>query len=152
MKMKVQSLLVSSLILAALPLQAGEYQSGYTSESRCFKSEYREEYIPGNQSSPSYVKFFKDKFAVPCGPSQWRTLGRYRQYQPDWQTRRNHGWVTLSNNHNSKKTGRSCSAASTTTGGLVGGGIAAALSKKEAYGWSVPLGAVLGMGITNANC
>ena len=41
---------------------------------------------------------------------------------------------------------------SATAGGLLGGGLAAALSKKDAYGWSVPLGAVLGMGIANADC
>ena len=40
------------------------------------------------------------------------------------------------------------------TGGLIGGGLAAAISKKDAYGWSMPLGAALGMGmgIANADC
>ena len=41
---------------------------------------------------------------------------------------------------------------STTLGGLIGGGIAASLSKRDAYGWSIPLGAVLGAGIGNAEC
>tara|TARA_Y100001978_G_scaffold41463_1_gene36967 strand:- start:127 stop:234 length:108 start_codon:yes stop_codon:yes gene_type:complete len=35
---------------------------------------------------------------------------------------------------------------------LIGGGLAAAMSKKDAYAWSIPLGAVLGMGIANADC
>ena len=38
------------------------------------------------------------------------------------------------------------------TGGLIGGGLAAAISKKDAYAWSIPLGAVIGMGIANADC
>lgn len=45
-----------------------------------------------------------------------------------------------------------CSPARTTLGGLLGGGIAAAVSKKNAYGWAVPLGAVLGTGLANATC
>ena len=40
----------------------------------------------------------------------------------------------------------------TTLGGLIGGGLAASLSKRDAYGWSIPLGAVLGASIGNAEC
>lgn len=43
-------------------------------------------------------------------------------------------------------------AAVTTLGGLIGGGIAAVSSKPDAYGWSIPLGAVLGMGLGQAVC
>ena len=45
-----------------------------------------------------------------------------------------------------------CSPARTTLGGLLGGGIAAAVSKKDAWSWSIPLGAVLGTGAANAGC
>lgn len=45
-----------------------------------------------------------------------------------------------------------CSPARTTLGGLLGGGIAAAASKKSAWSWSIPLGAVLGTGAANATC
>lgn len=45
-----------------------------------------------------------------------------------------------------------CSPARTTLGGLLGGGIAAAVSKKDAWSWSIPLGAVLGTGTANATC
>ena len=37
-------------------------------------------------------------------------------------------------------------------GALVGGGIAASLSAVDAYGWSIPLGLVLGKGIANSEC
>ena len=37
-------------------------------------------------------------------------------------------------------------------GFVVGGGFAAAILKKDAYAWSIPLDAVLGMGIANADC
>ena len=39
-----------------------------------------------------------------------------------------------------------------TLGGLLGGGLAASLSKKDAYGWSIPLGAVLGAGLGRSGC
>ena len=39
-----------------------------------------------------------------------------------------------------------------TLGSLVGGGIASAISNKDAYSWSIPLGVVLGGGIGNADC
>ena len=67
-----------------------------------------------------------------------------RYYRPT------HRQVLVSRSYTSS--GGSCSSSSTTAGGLLGGGLAAALSKKDAYGWSVPLGAVLGMGIANADC
>ena len=47
---------------------------------------------------------------------------------------------------------RRCNAARTTLGGLLGGGVAAALSKQDAYGWAIPLGAVLGMGVSQSGC
>ena len=54
--------------------------------------------------------------------------------------------------HSYRTSGESCSSGNATTGGLIGGGLAAAISKKDAFAWSIPLGAVLGMGIANADC
>jgi len=45
-----------------------------------------------------------------------------------------------------------CSPARTTLGGLLGGGIAAAVSKKNAWSWAIPLGAVLGTGAAQVGC
>ena len=39
-----------------------------------------------------------------------------------------------------------------TTGGLIGGGIAAAISEKDAYGWTIPLGVLLGIGVNQEVC
>ena len=51
---------------ACTPAVAGEYQAGYSHERTCFKSEYREEYVPGTEDSPGYVKSWKDRVEVPC--------------------------------------------------------------------------------------
>ena len=144
-------ILIATLLLAA-PFQVKAYESigdrsnrqaydsqkGYAYENKCYRYEYREEYIPGNSMSPGYVRSFNEKVSIPCN---------------------SHGKV--SNHYNHKiKTHTSyvkyapvpkCTG-NTTLGGLIGGGIAASLSKSDAYAWSIPLGAVLGAGIGNAQC
>ena len=118
--------------------EAYDSQKGYAYENKCFRYEYREEYIPGNSMSPGYVKSFNEKVSIPCN-TNGQVLNHYQnkikpqtsyvKYQPA-----------------PKCTGN------TTLGGLIGGGIAASLSKSDAYSWSIPLGAVLGAGIGNAGC
>jgi len=118
--------------------QPYEYQKGYSYEKRCFRFEYRENYIPGTYNSPGYVKSYREKVSVPCGRNK-RTLNHYYNHA-------NSKVKYVNNNPIKRCTG------STTIGGLIGGGLAASLSKKDSYGWSIPLGAVLGAGIGNAGC
>ena len=135
------------MLLTPIGVLADEYQRGYTTQRSCFKEIYREEYVPGTRSSQGYVKSFSDTVEVPCGSSSGYSVRSYNHY-PYRHYRRSNNQGLVSRNHRSP----SCSAGNATTGGLIGGGLAAALSKKDAYGWSVPLGAVLGMGIANADC
>ena len=134
--------LVALLLLSSVPVQADEYQRGYTTQRSCYKETYREEYVAGTRDSKGYVKSFLDKVEVPCTGNSWNSVSR-PQYHHHRYYRPNNRQVSYRN---------SCSSGNATTGGLIGGGLAAALSKKDAYGWSVPLGAVLGMGIANADC
>ena len=92
------------------------------------------QYIPGyynryGQYVGGYVK--NNRRRVPCG---------YTSYEPQYAPRYNEPVYPR------------CNPARTTVGGLLGGGIAAALSKRDAYGWSIPLGAVLGLGAAQATC
>ena len=141
-----------AILMLAAPFQAKSYESigvrgnrqtydsqkGYAYENKCFRYEYREEYIPGNSISPGYVKSFNEKVSSPCNI---------------------HGKVFNNNLHKNKSQtsyvnydpAPKCTG-NTTLGGLIGGGIAASLSKSDAYSWSIPLGAVLGAGIGNAGC
>ena len=118
--------------------KAYESQKGYASENKCFRYEYREYYIPGNSISPGYVTSQNEKIAVPCN-SHSKVLNHY-DHKNEPQT----SYVKY-------KPAPKCTG-STTLGGLIGGGIAASLSKRDAYGWSIPLGAVLGAGIGSAEC
>tara|TARA_B100000214_G_scaffold10092_1_gene7360 strand:+ start:540 stop:977 length:438 start_codon:yes stop_codon:yes gene_type:complete len=136
------------------------HQSGYTTQRTCYKEIYREEYISGNRRSKGYVKSYLDKVEVPCSSLSWITPVRKHRhslnnahYFPHTHRRYNrptHQQVLVSRRY--KPSGGSCSSGITTTGGLIGGGLAAAISKKDAYAWSIPLGAVFGMGIANADC
>ena len=118
--------------------EAYESQKGYAYENKCFRYEYREEYIPGNSMSPGYVKSYREKVSIPCNIK--RNAFNYYHHKNEPQT----SYVKY-------KPAPKC-IGSTTLGGLIGGGIAASLSKSDAYGWSIPLGAVLGAGIGNAEC
>ena len=118
--------------------EAYESQEGYAYENKCFRYEYREKYIPGNSVSPGYVKSYREKVSIPCNRYH-KVFNRYHN-KPEPQT----SYVRY-------KSSPKCTG-STTLGGLIGGGIAASLSKSDAYGWSIPLGAVLGAGIGNAEC
>ena len=112
-------------------------QEGYAYENKCFRYEYREQYIPGNSMFPGHVKSYHEKVSIPCNTSR-KVFNHYQKTVPQ-------------NSYVKYKSFPKCTG-STTLGGLIGGGIAATLSKRDAYGWSIPLGAVLGAGIGNAEC
>ena len=118
--------------------EAYESQKGYVYENKCFRYEYREQYIPGNSMSPGYVKSYNEKVSIPC--NNHRKVFNYYNHKAEPQT----SYVKY-------KPAPKCTA-SRTLGGLIGGGLAASLSKRDAYGWTIPLGAVLGAGIGNAEC
>ena len=147
-KMKI---FIATIILGSIfPLNAYEssreqstqevYESkkGYAYENKCFRYQYREEYIPGNSRSPGYVKSYREKVSIPCNSDQ--NAFNYYHHKNESQA----SYVKY-------KPASKCTG-STTLGGLIGGGIAASLSKSDAYSWSIPLGAVLGAGIGNAGC
>ena len=118
--------------------EAYESQKGYAYENKCFRYEYREKYIPGNSMSPGYVKSYNEKISIPC--NNHHKVFNYYHHKPERQT-----------SYLKYKPAPKCTS-STTLGGLIGGGLAASISKRDAYGWTIPLGAVLGAGIGNAEC
>jgi len=146
MKILVATLLLCSSIPVNAYESIGDYsnrkayesQKGYAYENKCFRYEYKEQYIPGNSMSPGFIKSYHEQVSIPCNsdrnafnnyPHNNEPKTSYIKYEPA-----------------PKCTG------STTLGGLLGGGLAASLSKKDAYGWSIPLGAVLGAGLGHSGC
>ena len=118
--------IAAALLLGSVPTYADEYQAGYSSSRNCFKTEYREEYIPGTADSPGYVQSFHETIEVPCGY--------------DANSLRNGGYTrktTIQYDNNDCTDGK-------IAGGLVGGGLGAAISRGDGRWWAIPLGAVLG--------
>ena len=119
-------LLASLIALTPISVVADEYRAGYSSSQRCYRSEYREEYIPGSEDNPGYVKAWKETIEYPCdnNTATRRTIIE-RQYEVD---------------NNVCTDGK-------IAGALLGGGAAAAMSRGDGRWWAIPLGVVTGSAI-----
>ena len=127
----MKKLILLAILWSSVPAQA--HTTSYTTET-CYKNIVREEYIPPHQShyGEGYINRYYDKVQIPCGVVHHHT----HIQEP----------VAYQNQNTTKCTGN------TTVGALLGGGLSASLSKKDAYGWSVPLGAVLGGSVGHSVC
>ena len=118
-------------LLALTPVSASaEYvdsRSGYAHTQRCYRSEYREEYIPGSEDNPGSVKSWKETIEYPCN-------------EPDTRTRRQVIERVEEIDDNDCTDGK-------VAGAILGGGVGAALSRDEGRWWAIPLGVVTGSAI-----
>ena len=119
--------LAAALLLSSTPLVADEYQAGYSSSRSCYRSEYREEYIPGTEDSPGYVRSWKETIEFPC------ERNRATITTPTRTVVERHYEVEDNDCTDGK-----------IAGGILGGGLAAAISRGEGRWWAIPLGAVVG--------
>ena len=110
-------LLASLIALTPISASADEYQRGYASSKICYRSEYREEYVPGTAANPGYVKSWHDTVEYPCA-------GTTRVIQQD-------------------DDGNDCTDGKV-AGAILGGGAGAALSRDDGRWWAIPLGVVVG--------
>ena len=145
--------LVALLLLSSVPVNAHESQRGYTAQRSCYKETYREEYVAGTRSSQGYVKSFTDRVEVPCSQISRVHHHHHHSSVPTY----NHSGTRYYQPTTSYRVSRSKSSSiacrsSRATGGVLGSGLAASISKKDSWGWSIPLGAVIGLGVGDANC
>ena len=160
--MRIRPLVLTAMLLSPMAAMANVYhhQRGYTTQRTCYKEIYKETYVAGTRSSKGYIRSYLDKVVVPCSSLSWNSPVRkyhhhhnHVHYFPHTHRRYyrpSHHQVLVSRSYRTSV--GSCSSSNATTVGLLGGGLAAAISKKDTYAWSIPLGAVLGMGIANADC
>ena len=116
-----------AVLLALTPVSAfaGEYQQGYSASRTCFKTEYREEYVPGDLDNPGYVKSWNETLEVPC------------------RDRRTYSGPTFHQHTTVEYDTNDCSEG-TLAGGLLGGGLATSISRGKDRWWAIPLGVVGG--------
>ncbi len=115
--MKLVLMTIVSLT-SVMPAYAGEYQPGYSTSQSCTRNEYREEYIPGNQRSPGYVKSWHETIEVPCDSAIQK--------------------------HVQKNTDNNDCSEGSLIGGILGAGLATSSSRGKDRWWAIPAGAVSG--------
>ncbi len=137
MKIALAALIALS---ACTPAIAGESQAGWSNQRTCFKSEYREEYVPGTENDPGYVKSWKETVEVPCENTPTyqedpnSNVGHQSHRHP---TYRRHVTVYEDVDTNDCSDG-------TVVGGLLGGGLAGFGSRGKDRWWAIPTGIVGG--------
>ena len=122
--------LAALLALTPVSTLADEYQPGYSSSKSCYRSEYREEYVPGTEDSPGYVRSWKETIEFPCERNR-ATIRR-----PTRTVVENHYEVDDNDCTDGK-----------IAGGILGGAAGAALSRGDGRWWAIPLGVVAGSAI-----
>ena len=109
------------------------YQGGYAEQEKCYRREYREEYVPGTMNNPGYVRRYNKKVRVACERPQYmpqsspHSFPRYEDSYPQM----------------GRHDDNSCIEGSV-LGGILGGGAGAALSRGDGRWWAIPLGIVGG--------
>ena len=134
MKIALATLLALTPVSTLASPVPNHSQAGYSHERSCFKTEYREEYIPGTEDSPGYVKSWKDTVEVSCKDDH-PDVGWRRHPSPTRPYYRRH--VTVYEDTNDCSDG-------TAAGAILGGGLGAVLSRGEGRWWAIPTGVVTG--------
>ena len=116
-------LLTSLISLGSISPVFADQKAGYSEDRTCYKTEYREEYVPGTLENPGYIRTYNETVEVPC-----RDRGGY--------TRRE----TIEYDTNDCTDGK-------IAGGLLGGAAGAAMSRDDGRWWAIPLGIVVGSAI-----
>ena len=135
MKIALAALLALTPVSALADVNDRSFQAGFSNQRTCHKTEYREEYIPGTEDNPGYVKSWKDTIEVLCEDVSPDVGWRRHPSTPERPYYRRH--VTVYEDTNDCSDGK-------IAGGLLGGGLGAAISQGDGRWWAIPLGAVVG--------
>ena len=138
--------LILATIIALTPTAAlaggpRSSQPGWSHQEKCFKTVYREEYVPGTMRSPGYVKSYKERVKVPCKDRSNRHHhhGRHHHYRRPHRTYR----PAERQDRMSHYDNNSC-VEGTIIGGILGGAAGGTLATKKNWIWSIPAGVVGG--------
>ena len=114
MKKLITSVLALNFIS---PVFASDVIKWETTSQTCWKTVYKEEYVPGTRENPGYVTSSNEYIEVPCEKEK--------------------NVVKEKVDNNDCTDGK-------IAGALLGGGAGAAMSRGDGRWWAIPLGAVVG--------
>ena len=124
-------ILLASLIaltpVSVLAERPDQSQAGYSRTKTCYRSEYREEYVPGTENDPGFVHSWKETIEFPCEPQSGATGTPRRQVVEEY-----------------RKVDENDCTDGKVAGALLGGAAGAAMSRGDGRWWAIPLGAVVG--------
>ena len=124
-------ILLASIIaltpVSVLAERPDEQQAGYSRTKTCYRSEYREEYVPGTENDPGFVHSWKETIEFPCEPQSGATGTPRRQVVEEY-----------------RKVDENDCTDGKVAGALLGGAAGAAMSRGDGRWWAIPLGAVVG--------
>ena len=114
----MKKLITSALALSFIsPVFASDVIKWETTSQTCWKSVYKEEYVPGTRENPGYVTSSNEYIQVPCEKD--KSISKQKVDNNDCTD----GKIA---------------------GALLGGGAGAAMSRGDGRWWAIPLGAVVG--------
>ena len=114
----MKKLITSALALSFIsPVFADDVIKWETTRQTCWKSVYKEEYVPGTRENPGYVTSSNEYIEVPCEKD--KSISKQKVDNNDCTD----GKIA---------------------GALLGGGAGAAMSRGDGRWWAIPLGAVVG--------
>ena len=114
----MKKLITSALYLSFIsPVFASDVIKWETTSQTCWKSVYKEEYVPGTRENPGYVTSSNEYIEVPCEKD--KSISKQKVDNNDCTD----GKIA---------------------GALLGGGAGAAMSRGDGRWWAIPLGAVVG--------
>ena len=114
----MKKLITSALALSFIsPVFSSDVIKWETTSQTCWKSVYKEEYVPGTRENPGYVTSSNEYIEVPCEKD--KSISKQKVDNNDCTD----GKIA---------------------GALLGGGAGAAMSRGDGRWWAIPLGAVVG--------
>ena len=114
----MKKLIISAIVLSfTSPVFASDIIRYEVTSQTCWKTVYKEEYVPGTRENPGYVTSSNEYIEVPCKKEK---------------------------NVIKKKVDNNDCTDGKIAGALLGGGAGAAMSRGDGRWWAIPLGAVVG--------